>query len=169
MHDPYSLVSRPFLTADECDNIITTHDKDLGFIEQSVYRKVHIKEIDLNSIPRLADLLNDANNQIFHLDVNGETECYFARYETGDHYDKLHIDSLPEETTRKISFSLFLNDEFEGGHFEMLGEKLAYEHLNTTRKGKLCVFPSFLPHRVTTVTSGTRYVIFGFLLGPRLK
>jgi PKHD-type hydroxylase len=103
------------------------------------------------------------------MDINSDFECYFARYETGDHYDKLHIDSLPEEITRKISFSLFLNDDFEGGDFEMLGEKLAYEHLNTTRKGKLCVFPSFLPHRVTTVTSGTRYVIFGFLLGPRLK
>jgi len=169
MHDPYSLVSRPFLTSEECNDIINIHDTDLGFIEQSVYRKVHIKEIDLNSVPRLASLLHDANNQIFRLEVNEETECYFARYETGDHYDKLHIDSLPEEITRKISFSLFLNDEFEGGNFEMLGENLAYEHLNTTRKGKLCVFPSFLPHRVTAVTAGTRYVIFGFLLGPRLK
>jgi PKHD-type hydroxylase len=157
------------LTSDECDDIIKTHDTGLELKEQSVYRKVRIKEIDLHSIPRLAELLNGANNQIFRMDVNGESECYFARYETGDHYDKLHIDSLPEEITRKISFSLFLNDDFEGGHFEMLGEKLAYEHLNTTRKGKLCVFPSFLPHKVTTVTAGTRYVIFGFLLGPRLK
>jgi hypothetical protein len=169
MHDPYSLVSRPFLTSEQCDEIIKTYDIDLDFIEQSVYRKVHIKEIDLCSIPKLAELLNNANDQIFQMDVNGETECYFARYNTGDHYDKLHIDSLPEEITRKISFSLFLNNDFEGGNFEMLGENLVYEHLNTTRKGKLCVFPSFLPHRVTAVTSGTRYVIFGFLLGPRLK
>lgn len=169
MHDPYSLVSRPFLSLDQCDQIIKLNDNDLDFIQQSVYRKVHVKEIDLDSVPGLVDLLYDANNQIFRMEVNGDSECYFARYEVGDHYDKLHIDSLPEEITRKISFSLFLNNDFEGGDFEMLGENLVYEHLNTTRKGKLCVFPSFLPHRVTAVTSGIRYVIFGFLLGPRLK
>ena len=47
MHDPYSLVSRPFLTSEECDEIIKTHDIGLELKEQSVYRKVRIKEIDL--------------------------------------------------------------------------------------------------------------------------
>ena len=64
---------------------------------------------------------------------------------------------------------MFLNDNYQGGDFEILGEKLEFDRLNTTRKGKLFVFPSFLPHRVTKITAGTRYVIFGFLLGPRLR
>ena len=67
------------------------------------------------SIPNLVELLIDANNKIFRMDINGETECYFARYDPGNHYDKLHIDSLSAEITRKVSFSIFLNDDFEGG------------------------------------------------------
>jgi len=169
MHDPYSLISRPFLTEQQCQDIIVQHDCNLEIIEQSVFRKVHIKEIDIEEISGLRNLLEEANNKIFNFDLNGQSEIYFARYETGDHYDKLHIDSLPAPVTRKISFSMFLNDNYQGGDFEILGEKLEFDRLNTTRKGKLFVFPSFLPHRVTKITAGTRYVIFGFLLGPRLR
>ena len=163
MHDSYSVISKSFLTSAQCDEIIANHDCNLEHVEQSINRKVNIKEIDLCSVPNLVELLNDANNKIFRMDINGETECYFARYDPGNHYDKFHIDSLSAEIKRKVSFSIFLNDDFEVGNFEMLGESL------DIRKGKLCVFPSFLPHRVTAVTAGTRYVIFGFLLGPRLK
>lgn len=169
MADPYSLISRPFLTETECDDIIKKYDNDLEEVEQSIYRKVNIKLIDINEIKNLKELLFNANEKVFNFDLNGESEIYFARYETGNHYDKVHIDSLPDVITRKVSFSLFLNDGYQGGDFEIIGEILNFDRMNTTRKGKLFVFPSFLPHKVTPVISGTRYVIFGFLLGPRLK
>lgn len=169
MADPYSLISRPFLDEQQCREIIDQHDHDLEHVEQSIYRKVNIKLIDVDEILGLKDLLFQANEKIFNFDLNGESEIYFARYEPGNHYDKVHIDSLPDVITRKISFTLFLNDDYQGGDFEIIGEMLSFDKMNTTRKGKLFVFPSFLPHRVTAVQSGTRYVVFGFLLGPRLK
>lgn len=169
MADPYSLISRPFLNEQQCRDIIEYHDHDLEHVEQSVYRKVNIKMIDIDEISGLEDILFQANEKIFNFDLNGDSEIYFARYETGNHYDKIHIDSLPDIITRKVSFTLFLNDDYQGGDFEIIGETLSYDKMNTTRKGKLFVFPSFLPHKVTPILSGTRYVIFGFLLGPRLK
>lgn len=77
MHDSYSVISKSFLTSAQCDEIIANHDCNLEHVEQSINRKVNIKEIDLFSIPNLVELLIDANNKIFRMDINGETECYF--------------------------------------------------------------------------------------------
>jgi hypothetical protein len=137
MADPYSLISRPFLNEQQCREIIDQHDHNLEHVEQSIYRKVNIKLIDVDEIPGLTDLLFQANDRIFNFDLNGESEIYFARYEPGDHYDKVHIDSLPAVITRKISFTLFLNDDYQGGDFEIIGEMLGFDKMNTTRKGKL--------------------------------
>ena len=74
MADPYSLISRPFLNEQQCREIIDQHDHDLEQVEQSIYRKVNIKLIDVDEIPGLKDLLFQANDRIFNFDLNGESE-----------------------------------------------------------------------------------------------
>ena len=77
------------------------------------------------------------------------------------HYQQLHMDCIAGDKQRKLTFSLILNDDFEGGDFQLL-----HDETLEAKKGKILVFPSFLPHRVTPVTNGTRYVLFGWFYGP---
>jgi predicted 2-oxoglutarate/Fe(II)-dependent dioxygenase YbiX len=84
------------------------------------------------------------------------------KYAEGERYD-WHCDA-PEEldatgqcdaTSRLISVVVYLNDDFEGGHTEMLGRKYR------PQKGKALIFPSNwnYPHRACPVTKGTKYAL----------
>ena len=66
--------------------------------------------------------------------------------------------------TRKLSMSIILNDDFEGGDFEIHGEDIP-----KLPKGSIIVFPSFMDHRVTPVTKGTRYSLITWFVGPPFK
>lgn len=163
MYDPYNLISKILLDYEVCNRLIKNYDNDLTRITQSTHRSVDVKDISIDEIPNLKDAVLSANNLVYKFDLNNEIECYFSKYSVDDHYDKLHIDAGPGEITRKLSFSLLLNDNYSGGDFYILDTKIE------KKKGKLIIFPSFLPHKVSTIKSGTRYSIFGFLSGPRLK
>ena len=74
-------------------------------------------------------------------------------------------------TVRKISATIALNNDYEGGEFETL-------HISTTGKqvrtqvaaepGTAIFFPSNVVHRVAPVTKGTRYSIVIWFAGPPL-
>ena len=69
---------------------------------------------------------------------------------------------------RKISFSVLLNHEYEGGEFEFeLG--LPHDENRTemcqVKTGEAIVFPSFTYHRVRPVTKGKRYSLVGWICG----
>jgi len=77
---------------------------------------------------------------------------------------------------RKVSTTILLNDpnEYEGGDLEFYDyspypskNKLSTKHLKT--KGTITNFPSFVWHRVTPVTKGTRYSLVVWHNGPKLK
>ena len=83
----------------------------------------------------------------------------------GGKYD-WHIDLGPSRlaSTRKLGFTLFLNDDYEGGEFQI---KTGRENYIPPQQetGNLIFFPSYLLHRVTLVTRGTRSVIVGWIPG----
>ena len=73
---------------------------------------------------------------------------------------------------RKLSFTLCLNDNYEGGLFDLSIPNPKKEddiiHTIDLKKfgtGTLLVFPSFVWHRVNKVTSGIRKVLVGWTLG----
>jgi len=100
----------------------------------------------------------------------------YTVYNINDHYD-WHIDSHAKPYNngliRKISFTLCLNEDYEGGEFEISNPNPKPEkHINTKFKDKFTVgtlisFPSFVWHKVNKVTSGTRKVLVGWSLGPQ--
>ena len=60
-----------------------------------------------------------------------------------------------------LSFTIFLNDDYEGGHLEMK------DHGTVTRvrakAGQIVLYPTSLLHQVTEVTKGERLVIVGWI------
>ena len=121
--------------------------------------------------------------------INLEQDCIVAsrwisvfvigRYESSvsGHYD-WHQDSLgtwnsihnkPNRPNlhgkaRKISMSLILNDDYEGGELEIFGQPKDYYG-----QGSMIFFPSWMLHRVTPVTKGIRYSLVMWHIGAPFR
>jgi len=162
-YDQLRVISQQLLTNDESINIIKLFDNFNNYEHkiQSTFRNVMITDINILSIPNLKNAIISANEYFkFNINVNN-SDCFFAKYDTGMHYQQLHMDCIAGENQRKLSFSLTLNNDFKGGEFQLLHNETV-----ETKMGKLLVFPSFLPHCVSPVISGSRFVIFGWFYGP---
>jgi PKHD-type hydroxylase len=121
----------------------------------------------------------------WNLVVEGLETFQMVIYDKTDHY-LWHPDSTlvpehacgKEDRWRKLSFSLLLNDtsEFEGGEFIIEERNVSQQSKNLNdfyserevplKQGEMVVFPSNSLHRVQPVTSGTRYVLVGWIYGP---
>ena len=69
--------------------------------------------------------------------------------------------------TRKLSMSILLNSDFEGGEFEISLHKS--DNDMKLDKGSIIVFPSFIEHRVKPIIKGTRYSLVAWFIGPPFK
>ena len=106
-------------------------------------------------------------------------DCQITRY-TKDEYYSWHKDGMGSHTevfnkpnnkflhdnTRKLSMSIILNSDFEGGDFEIRDK---YERVPKLEEGSIIVFPSFIEHRVVPVTKGIRYSLVAWFIGPPFK
>ncbi len=110
---------------------------------------------------KIGMLSNIANNEMFNFDLYSMPENiqYTEYYGTNKgHYD-WHMDIGNEGSMkfRKISVTVQLSDssEYEGGDLQLWS---GGQHPNTAPRGKgnVVIFPSFMMHRVTPVTKGTR-------------
>lgn len=96
-------------------------------------------------------------------------QIQLGRYTDGGHYG-WHQDTFPPDEKdnhqRKLSFTALLNDpnEFEGGEFKF--KTLEDFQQPNMKKGSIMVFPSFLDHTVTAVTSGERFSAVTWVNGP---
>ena len=77
---------------------------------------------------------------------------------------------------RKVSVVCNITDpsEYEGGQLEIvdptMGPDIEDRYIKIKKdRGLLTVFPSFLYHRVTPITKGTRYSLVCWLKGPEFK
>lgn len=123
---------------------------------------------------RLNSAVKSANDMFYGFDLNGYDSFQYTVYnsDTADHYSwhadiGLGDDAADFGGTRKLSMTLLLNDDFEGGEFEL---NLAHESDPVkvdAKKGRAVFFPSFLIHRVKPVTSGTRRSLVIWVLGPK--
>ncbi len=104
----------------------------------------------------------EANAAIWHFDLHNLTDhIQYTEYyaEKGGHYN-WHQDMGPGEMSkRKISVTVQLSDpsEYEGGDLEYFKGGNPEEADKAPRgKGVVFIFPSYMMHRVTKVTKGTR-------------
>ena len=96
----------------------------------------------------------------------------YSEYDVGGEYGwhrDVHDEPYSNGLVRKISFSTILNDDFDGGEFDIETknptDKKRYETF-TNKKHNTIIFPSHMWHRVRPVKSGVRKSIVGWVLGP---
>ena len=85
----------------------------------------------------------------FHQDGNG-----FTRFNTPEN-------KILHGKTRKLSMTIVLNEDYEGGEFEFFDDK----NLIKEKIGTVIVFPSYMVHKVRPVTKGTRYSLVAWFCG----
>jgi len=122
---------------------------------------------------RLMELAVEANNKLWKFDLISAPELiqyteYYASEE--GHYD-WHQDIGPNEgSLRKVSITVQLSeaDEYEGGDLQLwMGGNSV---INSARgAGVVVVFPSYLMHRVSKVTKGTRRSFVLWIGGQHYK
>jgi predicted 2-oxoglutarate/Fe(II)-dependent dioxygenase YbiX len=107
-------------------------------------------------------------NELLQLDIVPlHDTMQLARYDADEQgFFRWHSDIVPEDMTRKMSISVPLSDssEFDGGVFEF-NENGAIKAV-PQRAGCPVIFPSWVLHRVTPVTRGSRYSLVAWIRGP---
>ena len=125
-----------------------------------------------------AQIINRDLDWNFDLDA---IECIQYGEYNEDQYYGWHIDQhkdlYADGRIRKCSFSVFLNDDFEGGEFDL---EVGSPKQQFTDKGRLktfakldvnemLFFQSDFWHQVRPVTKGVRKSLVGWVLGPKWK
>lgn len=141
----------------------------------SSYRKSEVSWIDEDEnsywiYQKIAELAAVANKEMWNFDIWGfpDNLQYTVYHGNGGHYD-WHLDLGPGMSNRKISMVMQLAgpDEYTGGDLEI---KVGGNVLTVPKeKGLICFFPSFLLHRVTPTTSGTRISLVTWLGGNNFR
>lgn len=124
----------------------------------------------------LVDMFQQANKVAFGVELWHLHELQFTCYNSEDQgcYD-WHNDVLWQSQNlshRKLSMVIQLSDpnNYEGGDFEMQPLFLGSPDPAVLKKqGTTIIFPSFVQHRVTPVTKGTRYSLVAWMEGPKWK
>lgn len=139
-----------------------------------IYREIH-------------PFIHEANQFCkWNFDWNYSESCQFTKYSKSQHYT-WHQDSWhqpydrpgkPEHgLIRKLSVTVSLEDgrNYEGGdlEFDLRNHGDSTPHVVSPKearsKGSIIIFPSFVWHRVTPVTKGTRYSLVIWNCGPLFR
>jgi len=180
-----------------CNKIIKLGDKGFdaavvghGTPREITDKKVRTSKVAWSSDQWLYDLIwpymEEANAQAgWKYDIKAAESVQIARYKKGGFYgfhrdgksDNLGAYNEPENkfkhgNVRKLSMSIILNDDYEGGGFEFATLEKEASNIYTpyfNNLGSIIVFPSFLVHRVKPVTKGTRYSAVSWFVGPPFK
>ena len=139
--------------------------------ENKVVRDAEILFIDQKE-KRLYRILNKvamSANKYFKYDITGIEKAQIITYKAPSNGYEYHMDIGPDGTaaTRKISMSLLLNDDFEGG--EICFRNSEYERCTLPGIGEAVIFSSFLPHKVKPITKGERFVVVAWFTGPPFR
>lgn len=140
-------------------------------IRKSKVRWVHSLEQNKWIYEKLNYALHYINTNFFRFDLDRIETLQLTEYDQnyGGFYSK-HVDiGYDKNTTRKLSFVMFLTDptEYEGGELLLYNSSEAIKP--DCGKGKIVFFPGYVLHEVTPVTKGTRCTLVGWVHGPRFK
>jgi PKHD-type hydroxylase len=149
-----------------------------GNVCDEEYRRSQVSWFSFNNdtawmFDRLAWIARNLNGQFYRFDLYGFCEpIQFTVYDESvqGHYE-WHQDSGlgHKDAPRKLSMVIQLSDpsEYEGGELELMTGKAPTQVLK--QKGLVAAFPSYILHRVTPVTKGTRRTLVIWTSGPAFR
>lgn len=120
---------------------------------------------------RIQGAVRSLNDRVYQFALSGFSENlqYTVYHGTeGGHYD-WHVDHGPLSTRRKLSISVQLSDpsQYEGCDLQFYaGNKI---ETAPRERGTVIAFPSYVLHRVTSCTKGTRKAIVAWTTGPQFQ
>jgi len=155
--------------------------QDAGLVRQQ--RDHNLRRADLvwlDDVPgadwvmgRIIEVVRRANSDIFMFDINAfEESPQVARYDAAreGHFDwHSDIGSGPLAARRKLTMVVQLSDPstYSGGELQLMpGAGILSA---SVEQGTAIVFPGFVLHRVTPVTTGTRYSLTVWAHGPAFR
>lgn len=172
------------LTVAECDNLValcrSQPMKDAGLVRQTAHsiRRAELSWLDDLAeaawvMDRMVRVVGQANREAFNFDLTDFAESpQVARYgaEREAHFDwHSDIGTGPLSARRKLTIVVQLSDpaEYADGTLELRPDA------NVTEAPRDCgtavLFPSFVLHRVTPVTKGTRWSLTLWSHGPAFR
>ena len=130
--------------------------------------------------------MNEANEKSgWKFNITGCETPQLTEYKKGGFYgwhidghsDSLSVYNMPDnkfldKNVRKISMTLLLNEDYEGGEFQLGFFNKGKSSISTpqfSKKGSIIFFPSFINHQVAPVTKGVRYSLVAWFVGPPFK
>lgn len=149
-------------------------------IKDEAIRKSKVTWINSNEIIEIFKMYIEVANVKagWNFDVCSYEVPQFSEYEEGGHYD-WHVDTGVEATEenlyRKLSISVNLNEDYEGGDFEVQrwcppnssARSVVVKEMH--KAGSIIVFPAFMHHRIKPVTKGVRHSLVGWFRGPAFQ
>jgi PKHD-type hydroxylase len=120
---------------------------------------------------RLQKVARALNERVYQFELSGFSENFqYTIYHgsAGGHYG-WHVDQGPMKVRRKLSFSVQVSDpaSYEGCDLEFQGGN----NIETAPRdrGAVIAFPSYVLHRVTPCTKGTRKAVVAWTTGPQFR
>ncbi len=116
---------------------------------------------------KMYNMIKIVNEQVFRFHIKGpEGELKYIEYNIDGHYT-WHIDMNPTDgKQRKLTGVIMLNDDYSGGDLQFAMKDKDGKWISVPKKkGTITIFPTFLSHRVSPVTEGTRYTIQELYVG----
>ena len=123
---------------------------------------------------RIHYYVEQANKECFYLDISfglmskqlmySGVGDWFHPHEDTNHWDNHHYD-------RKLTIIIQLSDgeDYEGG-YTTVGEPGEFEQpKHQKERGSIFIFPTFLTHAVSKITSGERKAFICWYIGPKFR
>lgn len=173
------------LTPAECATLVTLCQsapmQDAGLVRQTTAHTIRRAELSwLDDLPQAAWVIDrmirvvaEANRDAFHFDLAEFAESpQVARYgaERAAHFD-WHSDigagALAAKRKLTIVVQLSEPEAYQNGTLELQPDSNVLQAPRT--QGTAILFPSFVLHRVTPVTSGTRWSLTLWAHGPDFR
>ena len=173
-----------FLTKEECEYLIKI-GKEQSLKDATVFignklGKSSVRESNISWVypdddtnwlfRKLVDSITALNSQYFKFDLTGFNEgLQFTNYIAPSGHYGTHVDNCFNRAIRKLSLTIQLSDpsDYEGGDLEIL--RGGSPEQTVRGKGATVIFPSYMLHRVTPITKGTRRSLVLWLGGSHFK
>ena len=181
-NDQISIMSPFQIDEGECKKIIDLHEDPKNFHRKGKVQDQKGSVVDLNmretdiyvideSFKWIDNLLCEAAfeaNKLFQFNISGILERpQLLHYTAPSNGYDWHLDvGNGDQSCRKISISILLNNNYVGGDlsFFMDGEDTIDAEM-----GSAVCFPSFVPHKVNPLTEGERWSLVCWIAGDPFR